>query len=371
MPAQADATRRDPDSVLSSLERPVLIDEWQVVPDVLGAVKRACDAGADPGSFLLTGSSRADMQAEGWPATGRVLRVPLWGLCERERRGGLDDPSPVDAMFSGEVQALQASGETVDLRRYLEAAMRSGFPEAARLAPRPHRLWLASYVEQLVLRDVAFAGEARDPQRLRQYLRAVAASTAGVPNHQTLFESAGVTRATALSYDALLELLYVTEQVPAWTNSRLSRLTQTTKRYLVEPALAAPLLNVDERTAIRDGDLLGRLIDSFVFAQLRAECSVADSAPAMFHLRQADGRREVDVILEGPAGAIVGIEINASASVHPSDSRHLGWLRDQLGDRFSLGVVLHTGPFSFSLGDRLWALPISFLWHGRAAPAPR
>jgi hypothetical protein len=41
-------------------------------------------------------------------------------------------------------------------------------------------------VDQLVLRDVTTAGQDRDPQRLRRYLRVLAANTAGVVNHRSL-----------------------------------------------------------------------------------------------------------------------------------------------------------------------------------------
>ncbi|MDQ2709222.1 MAG: hypothetical protein M3Z25_17015 [Actinomycetota bacterium] len=37
-------------------------------------------------------------------------------------------------------------------------------------------------------------------------------------------------------------------------------------------------------------------------------------------------------------------------------------LRDRIGERFSAGVVLHTGPQASRLGDRLYSLPISALW---------
>jgi uncharacterized protein len=366
--AQANAVAQDPDAVLNAATTPLLIDEWQVVPDILGAVKRAVDAGVAPGSYLLTGSSRADMLAAGWPATGRVLRIPMWGLTERERRGGQADRSPVDAFFDGDFEQFRSVEAALDQRDYVSAAFRSGFPEAGRLvSQRAHRLWLASYVEQLVIRDVAFASELRDPQRLRRYLAAIAANSAAVVNHNTLYEAAGINRLTATAYDALLELLYVTEQLPAWTNSRMSRLTQTTKRYVVEPALLMPLLNVDHRAVLRNADLLGRLIDSFVVAQLRVECAVAASSPTMHHLRQANGRREIDIVLEGPAGAIVGIEVKSGASVDLDDARHLTWLRDELGEEFVAGVVLHAGPITFKLADRIWALPISALWWGRAA----
>ena len=59
---------------------------------------------------------------------------------------------------------------------------------------------------------------------------------------------------------------------------------------------------------------------------------------------------------------MVAIEVKASASVDRRDGRHLEWLRDELGERFVAGVVLHTGPRGFELGERVTALPIASLW---------
>src|SRR5713226_5532354 len=87
---EAAAFRADPDAVLRTLPEPVLLDEWQAVPGVLGAVKRAVDDDPRPGRFLLTGSVRAEIEAETWPGTGRVVRMPLFGLSEREIEGRID-----------------------------------------------------------------------------------------------------------------------------------------------------------------------------------------------------------------------------------------------------------------------------------------
>lgn len=57
-----------------------------------------------------------------------------------------------------------------------------------------------------------------------------------------------------------------------------------------------------------------------------------------------------------------GFEVKSSGAVSAKDARHLAWLRDELGDRFLGGAVLHTGPRSFPLGDRLIAAPIAALW---------
>ena len=50
--------RADPDAALRDRPEPVLLDEWQACPEVLGAVKRAVDAERRPGRFILTGSVR-------------------------------------------------------------------------------------------------------------------------------------------------------------------------------------------------------------------------------------------------------------------------------------------------------------------------
>jgi uncharacterized protein len=69
--------------VLATLAEPVLLDEWQEVPEVLGAVKRAVSESSHPGRFILTGSVNADLEANTWPGTGRLIRVPLFGMSVR------------------------------------------------------------------------------------------------------------------------------------------------------------------------------------------------------------------------------------------------------------------------------------------------
>lgn len=361
--AEALAVAADPDAVLADLEEPVLIDEWQAVPDVLSAVKRLVDDDSRPGRFLLTGSARSDVFAAGWPATGRVVRATQWGLCQREILGKVGAPSFFDLLFDGDIRRIGIPARAPDLRGYVDLALSGGFPEllfASSDAGR--RRWLDGYVDQLVTRDAAEAGAERDPRRLRRYLQAIASSTAGIVEHKTLYDAAGITRSSALAYDGLLELLMVTQQLPAWSSNRLLRLTRMPKRFLADPALLSALLGVNRLAVLRDGDLLGRLIETFVFAQLRPEQEVSEIRPSLWHLRDANGRHEIDLIAEAPDGRVVGIEVKATSAPDRASARHLLWLREQLGDRFVAGVVFHTGPRAFDLIDGIHALPIAALW---------
>src|SRR5919108_4543273 len=74
-PGRAASVRADPDAALRGLAEPVLIDEWQLAPEVLGAVKRSVDRDARPGRYLITGSVRAALNADTWPLTGRAVRI--------------------------------------------------------------------------------------------------------------------------------------------------------------------------------------------------------------------------------------------------------------------------------------------------------
>lgn len=180
--------------------------------------------------------------------------------------------------------------------------------------------------------------------------------------HKTLYDAAEVNRLTAVGYDRLLTALLVVDPLPAWSTNRLSRLTGTPKRHLVEPALLGPLVGVDAASVLRDPDLLGRLLDSFVVAQLRPELAVSDRSPRLYHLRQQDGRHEVDLIVELANGRIIAIEIKAASAPSRSDARHLIWLREQLGDRVLAALVLHAGPHLYPLDDEVYAVPICSLW---------
>jgi predicted AAA+ superfamily ATPase len=222
-------------------------------------------------------------------------------------------------------------------------------------------LW-SSYIDQIIGRDLALLGRVRDPIRLRRYVSACAAHTAGLAQHKTIHDAAGVARNTGVLYDSALESMYVIDKVPAWNGSQLRRMISTPKRYLVEPALMGPLLNIDERSVLRDADLLGRLVDSFVAAQLRAELSVAAGNARLFHVRDAQGRHEVDLLIELAGGHVIAIEVKATSRPVPSMAANLVWLRDQLGDRFVAGLVLHCGPITARYGDRIAAAPIASIW---------
>lgn len=359
--AEAVAFRADPDAALRGLAEPVLLDEWQVVPGILGAVKRAVDAQPRPGRFLITGSVRGDLEGELWPGTGRLTRIAMYGMTVREQLGVLGGEPFLDCVLSG--QTLRPADDTPDLRGYVDLLLCSGFPEPAlRMAEAARERWLESYVEHLLTRDVEQVDGGRDPARLRRYVEAYALSTAGVVDDKTLYEAAGINRKTALAYERVLTSLLIVDMTPAWTSNRLKRLVLSPKRYVVDPALVGAILRLDTNAVLKNGDLLGRLLDTFVASQLRAELGVSASRPRLYHVRQQQGRFEIDLLAEVSGGRVIAIEVKADSAPTSDSARHLGFLRDRVGEAFVAGIVFHTGPRVYSLADRIVAVPISALW---------
>jgi len=366
-PEEAGAFRAAPDAVLGAQPTPVLIDEWQAVPESMGAIKRAVDTGSDAGRFLITGSVRARLDPAGWPATGRVVPLAMSGLTvgEIERRVGAVEV--IEQLFGDQDPTVVTLEQVFSLIDYVDHALRGGFPDAIGLGDFARAAWYDGYADQLVRHDVSDLAEVRSPSGLAALLRAVALNTAGMPTLATLAEAAGIDHRTARTYLDLLEDLRIIERIPAWTTNRLARMVKTPKYYLLDSGLAAHLAGDTRAGVLKSGDRLGRLIDTFVLAQIRPLLRLSTPTVTVHHLRDGNQTREIDLVLESASGQIVGIEIKAANTVDARDARHLAWLRDQIGAAFQRGVVLHTGSTTYPLGERLWAMPIAALWQGRSS----
>jgi predicted AAA+ superfamily ATPase len=362
-PEVRQSVAASPDVMLTGLAAPVILDEWQEVPELLGAVKRSVDEDPSPGRFILTGSIRAELENRVWPGTGRLLQVPMYGMSVREVLGRAGLGPFIDRVIDTGPHAITAPEKALTIRDYLDLMLAGSFPEPSlRMPAAARRRWFAGYVEQMITRDVPAVAPRRDPELLRRYLSVLAVNTAGIAAESTLWSAAGINAKTAQAYQSLFQRMFVLDLVPAWYSNRIKRLTKAPKRYLVDPALVTAVLGLGKDAILYGPDMLGRLLDTFVAAQLRAELAASNHEPRLYHLREEQGRKEVDLLIETVGGQLIAIEVKASATVTSSDARHLAWLRDQIGDSFAVGIVLHTGPYVFPLSDRIVAAPVSALW---------
>jgi predicted AAA+ superfamily ATPase len=253
----------------------------------------------------------------------------------------------------------------------------SGFPGIRGLAPRSRRERLEGYVANTVEREFAEQGATvRRPQSLLSWLRAYAAATASNTSYSTILDAAtaGVDRKpsgeAALNYRDVLARAFLLDPVAAWapTFNPIKRLGARSKLFLADPALAAVLLGLEPDAlvtgAVKPGSaaggrpMLGPLFEHLVTQSVMVYAQAAGAAVG--HLRQRDGRHEIDLIVErGPR--VVALEIKLVQSVSDRDVRHLTWLKSELGPGLTDMAVITTGNEAYRRRDGVAVVPAALL----------
>ena len=351
-----------------------MIDEWQLVPETWDLVRRAVDAGAVPGSFLLTGSSRP-LERGSHSGAGRILSLRVRPLALSER--GLAAPTVSLAKLLRGERPRVAGKCACGLEDYAHEIVASGFPGLRLLAGRALRAQLDGYLGRIVDRDFEELGHrVRNPAGLRRWLTAYAAASSTATSFEKIRDAATAgdgdkpAKSTTIPYRDVLERLWILDPVEAWSPSRnrLSRLSSPPKHQLADPALAARLLGVDADALLegrggpfvpRDGTLLGALFESLVTLSVRTYAQAAEAT--VKHLRTAGGEREIDLIIERADGRVIAIEVKLGRNVRDADTRHLRWLAGQIGDELIDAVIVTTGPEAYRRKDGIAVVPAALL----------
>jgi predicted AAA+ superfamily ATPase len=187
-----------------------------------------------------------------------------------------------------------------------------------------------------------------------------ARQTAHLFNVSELASPFGLSRPTVRDYLTLLERVFLVDLLPPWHTRHINRLVKTPKLHLNDTGLAAALLRVDAAGLHANRALLGQLLETFVFQELRRQASGSPETLAFYHFRNRDDH-EVDIVIER-GSLLAGVEVKASGTVRSEDFRGLRKLQEIAGERFACGVVLYDGEASVRFGPRLFALPVRTLW---------
>jgi uncharacterized protein len=361
--------------LITQLDPPVFIDEWQLEPSVWDRVRRAVDD--EPGArgrFLLAGSAAPSREARIHSGAGRIVRLMMRPLSFVERGISAPTVSLRDLHKGG----LEIAGETpIRLGEYVDEILRSGFPGIRELEAQYRDRALDGYLERIVDSDLPDAGvRVRRPQVLMGWLKAYAAATATSAEYSKILDAATPgesdkpARATVAVYQEHLERLFILDPLEAWqpTFVPLTRLTGASQHHLVDPALAARLVGVGragllvgqgDRVSGATGSWLGALFESLVVQSLRVYADTANTRVG--HLRTKGGEREVDLISEGAARDCVAIEVKLADTVSDHDVRHLLWLKEKLGPRLKDAIVVNTGPYAYRRRDGIGVVPFALL----------
>jgi len=363
--------------LVTQVQPPVLVDEWQLEPSVWDRVRRAVDEDPSGGRFLLTGSAGIQPGVRVHSGAGRIVSFRLRPMSLFER--GVEQPTvSLRALLNGEQPRVEGT-TTVALPRYVEEILCSGFPGIRDLPKAARTAQLDGYLTRIVDRDMPVNGAVvRHGAALRQWLAAYASATATDAAYSVILDAATPgepdkpVRQTVAGYRELLARLFILDPVAAWipTFAPLARLTKTPKHHLVDPALSARLVGVDTDGLLRgQGQRVGPRSDTNTWLDALFESLAVQSirvyagavGAEVGHLRTGNTQQEIDVIVEAPNRDIVAIEVKLAAAATDRDVRHLNWLHRQLGQRVVDRVCITTGTYAYRRADGVAVVPLALL----------
>jgi len=355
------------EDVRSALASPglVAIDEFHRAPEVLSFVKRVVDREGGAGRFLLAGSVSSFLLPPGTETlAGRAQRLSLMPLAAAETFAA-KQRWLTELLSGGEPRNFRTALERSDV---FEVVAAGGYPAALRRTTAAQRTrWFASYLATVTDRDLPDLIDIRHPGALSRLYRLIAQRTSATVVNTELSRSLDITQPTASSYRRLLERLYLTTELPGWTVGISAKAGHRAKVHVSDTGLAAGVLSLSPQR-LATAAIGGAFLESFVVSELTRQATTIDEALTFAHFRDRSGI-EVDVIIERPDGGVVALEVKSARSVSSRDASGLIFLRDRLGERFQCGIVLHTGPLTARLSERVWAVPVAALWGGASKPA--
>ncbi len=304
-------------------ERPQLIDEWQIVPEVWDAVRHECDADHAKGKFILTGSTslkkkRGESKVY-HTGTGRIapLRMYPMSLYESEDSSG---EASISGMLNGEVR--EGYARKVELDELARLIIRGGWPENLDMAFEDIGIIPESYIEAIVTKDMhERQTKKRSPQKMRMLIRALSRHEASIAGDKTLvkdieeYENGNEliqSRETVSDYTKVLDSLYLINNQEAFSVHYRSstRIGKSAKRHLVDPSLSCASLHLTVDKLMNDHETFGLMFEALVERDLRIYADYLEGQ--LYHFRDNSSGDEVDAIVEFKDGKYAAFEIKLS-----------------------------------------------------------
>jgi hypothetical protein len=309
------------------------------------------------GQFLLTGSASIMALPKLSDAlVGRMALHHLLPLSVQE----ISHHTPSN--FIDNAFAKQWTSASLPKYDPISMMIQASFPELLNLKNNAIRYeWCNGYINTLLQRDVRALMEIEKIGELPQLLRLMASRTGGLLNEGALSSDIALNHITTKKYRLLLEGLFLTLTVPAWSNNLGKRLIKSPKIYVHDLNILAYLLNIDLANLPQNNPvLLGHVLETFVAIELTKQLTFSKIHGRLYHYRTT-AQQEVDFIIEGPQNHIMGIEVKANNKVDSKDFKHLETLKKERGEIFLQGLVLYQGTDVIPFGPDMWAIPIALL----------
>ena len=304
-------------------DRPQLIDEWQIVPEIWDAVRNECDKDHEKGKFILTGSTslkKTDDEKKIYhTGTGRIAPLLMHPMSLFESGNSSGEASLLD-MLSGNIH--EGFVRNVELDELAKLIIRGGWPENIEMRDEDIGVIPESYIESVVNKDMhERQTKKRSSIKMRMLLRSLSRNESSIAGDKTLvkdieeFENEKEmieSRATVADYEGVLDSLFLIANQEAYSLQyrSSSRVGKTAKRHLVDPSLSCASLHLTVDKLLKDHETFGLMFEALVERDLRIYADYLEGH--LYHFRDNTSGDEVDAIIEFKDGNYAAFEIKLS-----------------------------------------------------------
>lgn len=351
----------DPIGYISTLPKPITLDEIQKVPQVLEGIKIDIDKQRINGTFLLTGSANVlDMKKAKETLAGRIIEIPMWPLSQKELHDRADE-NIIDMFFNQELESIKSKPISHD--ELFSSIVRGGYPEIIKIdSKRGRSLWFNAYISTYVERDIRDVGELRDISAFIRFYNIIAPRSCGLLNKSDLASDANLSEPTISNYLSMLEMIYQISLLKPYSSNISKRFIKSSKLFMTDSGLFCHLLDIhsaDELTAsIHKGDV----VETFVYSELLKHIGYSHTQPHIYHYRTND-KKEIDFIIE-KADKIFAIEVKSSQTIKKDTFKHIIDFQNKSSKKI-VGIVFYAGDTILSFGDeryKRYALPLNLFF---------
>ena len=346
----------DPVGFVKRLPENVILDEIQRLPELFKTIKSTVDQNRKPGRFILTGSANVLLLPRlSDSLAGRMEVINLLPLasCEIRRSSICLLEKILECDIEPEKNPANQSIE--------ERIIDGGFPEPLQRSNEARKQdWHEQYVTSLIQRDIQELGNIRRLGDIPDFLLMLANHSAQLLNVSSLARNLQMHRKTVNDYLELLRQIFLVDLLPPWYTNRNKRQVKTPKLHLIDTGLACSLLDVNSQGLIKDRALTGHLLETYVYNELKRQASWSRTKIKFYHYRDIK-HNEIDIIMETRSGELYAVEVKAASTVQKKDFRIIERFSKEVGKRFKFGVVFYDGDNVFPFGEKMLAVPLSWL----------
>lgn len=259
----------------------------------------------------------------------------------------------------------------VELRDYLHHIVVGGWPLLVGSDEATARTYLDGYLDIIVEHDIDEVSESpRNPRLVRRFLHAYAQMVSQPATLSTIMKRARdevdadsnpPSRHTAQTYLDALRRMMIIDEVHAWDPSVRSskRLITTAKRHLGDPSLTAAMLQMSPDRMLADLETTGFLFESLAAHDLRMYAEAAGAS--CFHYREAEGRLEVDYVLETRDGDWVGVKVKLGENQTDKAAASLLKLAERVPRKPNALIIVTGTSLAYTRDDGIHVVPLGCL----------